>query len=505
MKRITALFLTLTLLCTIPACQTTPVEPIVVQKDMERMIETALQTPVLPVNTSLKDSEEIPTAISPLYQKLGAPQTYQAEFVTRTDKLQITVDTVVQLPNTTGMPIARVRPTQFTQEQATVFFNLLCGDTPMYDAGPSGFTRAELDENILMYQERVRSDSSDKKAKTMLQYLEEQRALIPENMEEYRSKGILREMTFSFGAPDLGRYMGVHATENPLSFRQPGMGFCVRNDMNVMDWGNENIDWGEEIGARMGFTNPAHAPDIDSYRPVYSLILNESAVPEQAKGTLSLTPAQARAQVDGLLRQTGCGFVTENIYLYERMPHQKDGQPIKPSDFSYVINCGSEICGLPVRNVQEAQSNNYKTETSMAPSWFYERMEWEVTDQGVCGFSWLAPMEVTEIVTEDAALMPFSDIAEIFKRMLLIKYEGAAENEDLIKQEITIDRIALELQRATEPDAVNGGVVIPVWNFYGDINYQYTFDWDPGSNELPQSLLTINAIDGSVIDPGRGY
>lgn len=508
MKRLLYIILVLSMLCCFAACQQTPQSPIVQPKDLERMIEMAVQTPEPSNSETLPESGEPNGGISPLYGRLGVPQTYQVELEPRVEKLSITVDAVVQLPNVVGLPIARVQPTQFTQEQVIAFFNVLCSDTPMYDAGPSGLSRAQLDENILMYQKRVREDSSNKNAKAKLEFLEAQRALEPEDIEERRSSGQLREMIFSTGKPDVGRYMGLSAREYPLDFYKIGKGFSVRNDMDVMDWDDESIDWGEEIGAHMGYRNPANAPDTDGYRPAYFTIADENVVPERAKGQLSITPAQARAQVAALLKQSNSGFLTENVYLFEMVQDQEDGQPVRPSGFSYIVTCGYEVSGVPVRTVTEVNANNYKTETSMAPSWFYERMEWEVTDKGISNFSWKAPMQVTEIVTENAALLPFSDIIEICKRMMLVVHESdVMDYTELVKKEIAIDRIALELQRATEPDAVNGGIVIPVWNFYGNETYQYTFETDDTEdrNRLPRSLLTINAIDGSIIDAQRGY
>ena len=44
--------------------------------------------------------------------------------------------------------------------------------------------------------------------------------------------------------------------------------------------------------------------------------------------------------------------------------------------------------------------------------------------------------------------------------------------------------------RVLEPDSLDSGVIIPVWDFYGPSGETY---------------LTINAIDGTVIDRQYGY
>ncbi len=89
--------------------------------------------------------------------------------------------------------------------------------------------------------------------------------------------------------------------------------------------------------------------------------------------------------------------------------------------------------------------------------------------------------------------------------MLLVVHESDTNDPDLLRKSLKIDRIALELQRVTEHNAIDRGMIIPVWNFYGSVEYEYNFEWSNSRNGLPESLLTINAVDGSVIDAWQGY
>ncbi len=320
MKRVLVFVLMAALL--LPGCQSTPkveYHPTPIQLDMAQMIEKAQDAP-RNVNFSVAAEKS-----DSLYERLGAPQTYETKLTPKTDKLSVTVNAAVELPKTNAMPVAKVKPVQFTQQQATSFFDALRDGAVLYDTGRTGFTRAELDENIKMWQSRATGQELESaqdapnsprstprpqnevypyqdKAKAMWEYLEAERALEPEDIEATRSSAKLREMVFSFGKPDLGRYMGVRAVEKPSSFYEQGKQFTVRNDMAVMDWSDENIDWGEEIGARMEYSNPG----ADNRNPaaqgsdgwLYTRITEETAVPAKAKGSLTTTPAQARAQAD---------------------------------------------------------------------------------------------------------------------------------------------------------------------------------------------------------------
>ena len=75
-------------------------------------------------------------SISPgerLSQKYGIPERYTYEFSTSKDNLSISIDAKVEAPDAAAIPIYRVEMAQFTQEQASGFFDALCGDTEMWN------------------------------------------------------------------------------------------------------------------------------------------------------------------------------------------------------------------------------------------------------------------------------------------------------------------------------------------------------------------------------------
>lgn len=46
------------------------------------------------------------------------------------------------------------------------------------------------------------------------------------------------------------------------------------------------------------------------------------------------------------------------------------------------------------------------------------------------------------------------------------------------------------------------GLLVPVWNFYGTRSCQYGDEEDTTSKMI---LLSVNAVDGTIIDISRGY
>ena len=82
------------------ACQPTPVEPIVVGKEQEEMLEQAQPDPSPQVSAS-------PTASISLSQKYGIPEGYTYELSTSKDNLSISIDAKVCLLYTSPQYLAQ--------------------------------------------------------------------------------------------------------------------------------------------------------------------------------------------------------------------------------------------------------------------------------------------------------------------------------------------------------------------------------------------------------------
>ena len=104
--------------------------------------------------------------------------------------------------------------------------------------------------------------------------------------------------------------------------------------------------------------------------------------------------------------------------------------------------------------------------------------------------------------------MPFDAVMERFDQMVRVKYEGMMADPGwggIRSMEVHVDRIELSLERVIQPDNIGGGLLVPVWSFYGSIlctrpedSFDHVFD-----HTMP--FLTLNAVDGTLIDPMKGY
>ena len=144
-----------------------------------------------------------------------------------------------------------------------------------------------------------------------------------------------------------------------------------------------------------------------------------------------------------------------------------------------------------------------------------------VDDSGITYFNWQSPMKETELVTDDAKLLPFEKIIGIFQKQMAQLYDigilsrSSPENADykeeikrLDKGFINITNISLGMARIQVKDQPGKYQMVPVWSFHGGEWLRYKTDKSTDAETLAKasgwygmvgSYMTINAIDGSLV------
>lgn len=507
MKKIICLCLTLAMMTAVfSGCQQTPEAPIVVGKDNSLMIETAKATPA-------------PEAADmTLAERYGIPSELEFALTGAEGKLNITVDAAIDAPEN-PFPILRVRAAEFEQETVSRFWKVLVGDTPMFELD-SRQTKADIEESILYYKQ-VQAGALDsvvepEEAQAYIDELEEQYKTAPESVKKIPADGTLRQKSKRVGDnPDAARYYGVSATNaDDTDF---SMAFRVENNpdngkpiisIHYDDEGNEigssvlpvwraaQITWSKDDapGARCGGAGELLSWQTDS-------------LPREAEDILNMTPVGAADRVEVLLSDLGLAdlFAVSGIYLIDNSDASLgvDGGVIEPTAYAYSVECSRVVLGsLCAESRYSSGSGGSSGDIySPAPYWAYEHFEVELDDSGIFSVNWGSPLSIEEVVAEETALLPFSEVEDILNKMLLVMYEPEAKSEYLHGLDIHIDRAALRLWRIAEQGTFDTGLLVPVWNFYGT----YTEKGDGYTNTQNRMLMTINAIDGSIIDPDLGY
>jgi hypothetical protein len=142
--------------------------------------------------------------------------------------------------------------------------------------------------------------------------------------------------------------------------------------------------------------------------------------------------------------------------------------------------------------------------------WMFERILIAVDDKGIYSFKWFSPYVVNEIITDVSVMLPFSDIQDLIINMMPVLWNWY-DNDDYYSYEIEITEIRLGLMRITEKNVGESGLIIPVWDVIGTHTYTGKQSVEPipldgiTENRRYSPSMTINAIDGSIIDRSLGY
>ena len=123
----------------------------------------------------------------------------------------------------------------------------------------------------------------------------------------------------------------------------------------------------------------------------------------------------------------------------------------------------------------------------------YERLYMRVEDAGVTFLFWQNPMTMGETLAQKVELLPFDQVLEIITGHVTLAYENYAMDERLRDGEsLTVDRITLGMMRVQNENNENDFTLIPVWDVFSTQLGDY-------------SLVTVNAMDGSIITRENGY
>lgn len=170
---------------------------------------------------------------------------------------------------------------------------------------------------------------------------------------------------------------------------------------------------------------------------------------------------------------------------------------------------------------QDYQYWDYACKDSENPdtvSWDLENILLDVGKNGVLRFAWMAPSTQPVVRQAESTLLPFEEIASIANTMLPEVIVGPKEtpltqldqyNGFDTRMDVDITKVSLSLMRIRDKGSLQG-TIVPVWDFWGTSDW---YDAEPnaygyqekGMNYDFQPMLTLNAVDGTVVDRQLGY
>lgn len=459
------------------ACQETPESPIVVGKNAENLIEQAT-------------GDEGSTPL-PLREQLVAPD--MMDVTVEEDNFTILAHAAVRLPETDAIPMITVKAGSFSQELINGLWDLLIGDKSMYKPRTEADrTKTELEQAILTLQgdmERIEQNEYYEENKALreaeLAHLRELYSTAPDAYEPMIATSEIDQYADS-GNPSR-RFVGVDATDNA------GTVFRVSNE-----------SWYEALG-KGGIQNSSFV----YHTPGYNGIVHGKASTKEVKENdtldnaeytgLSMQPKQAAEIVRQFVSELNVPMRVEQMELYDNAATGGDTAQ-SAADWCYRIACQRMVEQYACAAIF-GYSGTPGSDSEFGSAWIYERLVFLVNDRGIVYAEWTSPLEIGDIKVDSCKLLPFHEIQPIFEKMMRVIWQYQSQDYQNLTCNITEAR--LELMRVFEQGSAENGLLIPVWNFYG--TQQRTFTDGETDETIPGIMLSINAVDGSIIDRALGY
>lgn len=499
-------------------CQKNPDSSMVVNKDMDNLIEEAQKD-----GGGTVDMANI----------AGAYETYQTTLSDDSLGVSVNVNAKVDIPQAEQMSVFRVQQKRISQEFLDkVLAELTAGET-LYDAGVtlSVRTRSDIEEELRGAKaEMERLKNSDEPDKDI--FIEDNQRYIDELQEAYEnapeqpvwegneSDGLLHptaEMTGKAGGEDFYEW--------EYSLNQNGEIFYAANNGANDNYISITAQNNDERGNKLSFRRGRHGYDFTAVAIVETTVLDEIAsgvwpadkdrskdyaermlggemsFVEYTDEPTTISEEEARTKADDLMQKLGLSD-TYQWYeggLYSEIPDIRKGGDWEPGYrklyiFRYMRSMDGVFTTFDPTGKHEEGWNG---DDYVKKDWPLENIEIRVNDSGIVGFDYNAPLEVTETVVENSNMKSFDEVRGTFEQMVTVA--NAKVDSDLDSDVvIEIDRVVLGYARISEADSYDTGLMVPVWDFQGKKTDEYGTEYKGG-------IMTINAIDGSVIDRSLGY
>ena len=489
-------------------------------------------------------------------EQVQAPDIYQTKVTG--DAVTITADAALIIPDVPGIKLKKVTPRTFTQEDYDAISRVLLGGGKLWERNleamqeSQGMFREEIDERIeklekRITQEGVNADATfNSKGNIWNQELEKLKKLreYAVSKEEAEERGLILEI------PAIVSYDEAlsETEENELYglVTVNGQDYSLKINNNVTDMGYRVIDHRVKFLIEKQDGDGKYLDYYGQYLPFSNAKPDPENLPESLIGTkfmpgfvnMDTPPEEVMTEVIEIVNQIGLGEydIQGGGYFASRITDDDAGSSERYYNSRYLAGFGYGVLagvgygvhlyrvedGIPIIFTYEngGQIPNEDTEKLSqamengedvaleAAYWPYEEMTFIYTDDGLRTFEWQNPYIIEEMSEEYVFLLPFSDISDIFEKMLLKKRADGFNNEGNTI-DIQVEQVVLSYMRVRDKGSLEG-TLIPVWDFFGtethkkagEVDYVFDRGYD---GVFPQSLMTINAMDGTIVDRAAGY
>lgn len=504
------------------ACQKSPDSSIVVNKDLDNLIDQA------------QNSENGGVNVTDVAQNYDI---YQTNLQDDSLGVIVNVDAKVDIPKTDQMSVFRVAQAPITQELLTKVQQELVSGTLYDGAALSVKTQGDIERELQFERDYYNSLAQEYEGEDLQIMQEEiQRSIdsyqeayesAPKEVQwsEYPSDGQLHSAEERYQEDSDSEFYSWHYDLNPngqvyygvtdgtdgtyrslYAQNNPERGNCIRyrRDKHGYEWvsGMEPSNLEAVNGGGISQDIWDAAGDIPQH--IYDQYGGEVTFTEIQDEPVTISQEDAVGMADAFLTKLGIeDFQYYNGGLYNEvldLRYRSDLDERTGAGYrkEYILSYMRNIDGAFVTfEAAGKHEEGWNGDSYVKKDWGIECIEFRINDAGIVGFDYYSPLTIVETVVDQSNMKTFEEVRSTFETMVAVTN---AVNPDVQEGSVTIeiDRVILGYARISEADSYDTGLIVPVWDFKGKKTDTYGM-------ETYGSVMTINAIDGSVIDRGLGY
>ena len=467
------------------------------KKKTMRMLSAALAVTLLsgcgaaqtstPAETSVNQAMLLEKSAQPQEGAYTFPEKFTGDWTGQEGKLTIHADAQVVAELGTNLPTATVEPREFTQEDVDNLLKVFLKGEPLYSHVQ---TKQEL-QGHLDYINSPDWTSDPGKPSDPASLEARRKELNAWYTAEIAKAPEEKPILHGFSDSDDPKWIGGTATVDGIKWE-----VSIRNDID-------------------GGWTAAYIERTDYKYRDYSIQLPDASKEE------SIARGNALMQALGL----------DNYVLTDA---QQWSVELPGDNGIWRLYYAPTVNGFPIAGArqditqthdgtvyQDYQYWDYACKDSENPdtvSWDLENILLDVGKNGVLRFAWTAPSTKPVVRQAESTLLPFEEIAAIADTMLPEVIVGPKEtpltqldqyNGFETRMDVDITKVSLSLMRIRDKGSLQG-TIVPVWDFWGTSDW---YDAEPnsygyqekGMNYEYQPMLTLNAVDGTVVDRQLGY
>lgn len=423
------------------------------------------------------------------------PQGWKTNIEDKKHNLFISVDAIINKPETNSYQTIELEHEIITQSMADHYIDVLIGENDFWlDESIMPKTKAQFEESLLKAKQRLLLYESKGHAGA-IQDTQEEIALIEKLIPDAPDNIPIEDQMCD------GSFMFIENSKKYVIHGNANLGKTQLASLQISKPENE-------LGGYIIFSN---FDDDVGYPTVFSA---DTDINIKMSTTEAITVATC------FLNELGLENFEASLICSAYLPSESvmlSGE-FSYTDFpqAYVVYCTRAHNGINT-TYYSIQTEDIHYGERYSDYWAQEYIMLIITDTGINYMLYESPVKETSVIENDVTLLPFSEIQKRFESHILTS--GSWTNNydmNITERHVLIDRIELGYVQLRAKDNMVKKMTVPAWSFFGkevlkykqqeagsyilNENNEFINDREPG-----HCFMMINAIDGTIISPELGY